>query len=102
MNVYVPFAFTTIVPTPGIVAVVPALYVTPLIVNEVTDKVFPSASVSFVKTFPEIGVSSFPETTSSVATGASFTGVTVMFNIPVPEPPFVSVAVYVIAGTVPL
>ena len=55
--------------------------------------VFPSASVSFVKMLPVAGVSSVPETISSVATGTSLTGVTVMFNVPVPEPPFASVAV---------
>ena len=33
VNVYEPSAFTIIVPTPGIVAVVPAGYITPLISN---------------------------------------------------------------------
>ncbi len=54
---------------------------------------FPSASVSFVNTFPETGASSVAETISSTATGKSFTDVTVMFNVPVPDPPFASVAV---------
>ncbi len=80
---YEPSALTIIVPTPGIDAVVPALYVTPLITNCVTDKVLPSASVSLVNTLPEIGVSSVAFTTSSVATGTSFTAVTVMANVAV-------------------
>ena len=57
---YVPFVFTTIVPTPGMVADVPAVNVpvTPKIVNCVTVIGLASGSESFVKTFPEIGVSS--------------------------------------------
>ena len=93
---------TSTVPTPGILAVVPALYVVPLMVKVETVKVLPSTSVSFVNIFPETGVSSVAEMISSTATGASLTGVTVIFNVPVPEPPFVSVAVYSIAGTCPL
>ena len=72
-----------------------------MISNCVTDKVLPSASVSFVKTFPVAGVSSFTVFVLSVATGASFTAVTVIANVPVSEL-VPSVIVYVITGTVPL
>ena len=58
-------------------------------------------SVSLVKTLPEIGVSSVAETTSSTATGKSFTAVTVIANVPV-SVLVPSVIVYVITGTVPL
>ncbi len=61
--------------------------------NCVNVKVFPSASVSLVNNVPDTGVSSSVVTASSVATGASLTAVTVMFNVPVPEPPFISDAV---------
>ena len=74
---------TSTVPTPGILAVVPALYVVPLMVKVETVKVLPSRSVSLVKTLPVSGVSSVALTTSSTATGASFTAVTVKFNAPV-------------------
>ena len=49
--------------------------------------VFPFASVSFVNTFPETGVSSVAETISSTAKGASLTGVTVKPKVAVSEPP---------------
>ena len=54
----------------------------PAIVNCVTVNVFPSTSVSFVKTFPEIGVFCGVVAVSSVATGASFTAVTTILNEP--------------------
>ena len=93
VNVYVPSAFTTITPTPGMFTIDPAAYVTPLIVNCVTVKAFPSGSVSFVNTFPETGVSSSVVTTSFTASGASFTGETVIPKFAVFEPPLISVAV---------
>ena len=105
VKVYVPSAFTTIVPIPGNVVVTPAvkLITVPLTVTDncVTDKVFPSASVSFVKTLPVAGVSSLTVFVLSVATGASLTAVTVIANVPV-SVLFPSVIVYVITGTVPL
>ena len=61
--------------------------------NCVTVKVLPSTSVSLANNDPVAGESSATVTASSVATGASFTAVTVMFKVPVPEPPLVSVAV---------
>jgi hypothetical protein len=45
--------------------------------------VFPSASVSLVKTLPEIGVSSVALTASSVATGPSFTDLTRIVSVAV-------------------
>ena len=87
VNVYVPSAFTTITPTPGMFTIDPAAYVTPLIVNCVTVKVLPSGSVSLVNTFPETGVSSSVVTTSFTASGASFTGVTIICKSAVSKPP---------------
>ena len=91
VNVYVPLVFTTTEPTPGIVAIVPAgyVYVVPFTVNEicVTDKVFPSASESFVKTLPEAGVSSATVVESFTVVGTSFTGVTEMDKSAVSDPP---------------
>ena len=63
---------------------------------------FPSGSVSFVNTFPVATSSSKIVCVSSTAVGASFTEVTVMFKSAVFVPPFPSLTVYVIAGTVPL
>ena len=97
---------TTIVPIPGNVVVTPAvkLITVPLTVTDncVTESVLLSASVSFVKILPVAGVSSLTVFVLSVAIGASFTAVTVMFNAPVSVPPFPSLTVYVIAGTLPL
>ncbi len=54
----------------------------------------PSTSVSLlIMTFPEIGVSSVATTTSSIATGASLTGVRVILNTPVSDPPLPSLIV---------
>ena len=53
----------------------------------------PSGSVSFVKTLPVTGVSSVALTTSSTASGKSFTGVTTILNVPDPDPPLTSVAI---------
>ena len=60
----------------------------------------PSTSVSLVNTLPVAGVSSATVLVSGVATGASLTAVTVMFNgaVAVAVP---SVIVTVIAGTDP-
>ena len=57
--------------------------------------------MSLVNTLPVSFVSSVAFTTSSKATGASFTAVTVKLRtaVSVKEP---SLSVYVIAGTVPL
>ena len=91
---------TTIVPIPGIDAVLPALKVTttPLIVvlKVLTTKVFPStseSSVPSVNTLPETAVFSFVDFTSSTATGGSLTGVIEILKSPISEPPLVSVAV---------
>jgi hypothetical protein len=75
---------TTNVPTPGIDAVSPALNVpvTPAIVNCVTVKVFPSASVSLDKTFPVAGIFCGVVAVSFEAIGASFTAVTTILNEP--------------------
>ena len=100
---YVPSTLTTNVPTPGIVAVSPAVKVpvTPAIVNCVTVKVFPSTSVSFVNTLPVAGTFCGVEAVSSVATGASFTAVTTILNEP--STAFVpSDTVYPMTGTTPL
>ena len=61
----------------------------------------PSTSVSLLNTLPVAGVSSATVLVSGVATGASFTAVTVIFNgaVAVTVP---SVMVTVIVGTVPL
>ena len=61
----------------------------------------PSTSVSLANTLPVAGVSSATVLVSGVATGASLTAVTVMFNgaVAVAVP---SVIVTVIVGTVPL
>ena len=95
MNVNVPSAFTTMVPTPGIVSTVPMVNgpVKPAIVYPVTVKALPSASVSLVSTLPETGLSSVVLTVSSTATGKSFTDVTVMFTTPVSVPPLPSLVV---------
>ena len=95
MKVYVPSAFTTTVPTFGMVAVCPAVNVpeTPAIVNCVTVKASPSKSVSFVNTFPVAGVSSEVVLISSVAKGASFIGLTTMSIKPVSVPPLPSLTV---------
>ena len=61
--------------------------------NVLTLNIFPSASVSLVKTLPVSGVSCGVVVVSLTATGGSFTGVTVMVKVPEPVPPFVSVAV---------
>ncbi len=88
---------TTIVPTPGIVAVVPAgyVYVVPLTVNEicVTVNVLPSASESLVKTFPVAAVSSATVLVSLTVAGASLTALTVIFISPVSVPPLPSLTV---------
>ncbi len=82
---------TTIVPTPGIVAVVPAgyVYVVPLTVNEicVTVNVLPSASESFVSTLPVAAVSSATVLVSLTVAGASLTGVTAIVKSAVSDPP---------------
>ena len=61
----------------------------------------PSTSVSLVNTLPVAGVSSATVLVSGVATGASLTAVTVIFNgaVAVAVP---SVIVTVIVGAVPL
>ena len=95
---------TTIVPTPGMVAICPAVNVpvTPKTVNCVTVIGLPSGSESFVKTFPEIGVSSgVTKLSSFTVIGESLTAVTVIANVPVSVPPSPSLMVYVITGTVP-
>ena len=46
------------VPTPGIIAEVPAIYVVPPMVKSTTVNRSPSGSVSLVSIFPETGVSS--------------------------------------------
>ena len=86
---------TTIVPTPGMVAVCPTVNVpeTPAIVNCVTVSVFPSTSVSFVNTFPETGVSSGVVTLSVTAFGASLTAATVIDKVSVSIPPLPSLTV---------
>ena len=79
---YEPSAFTVTVPTPSIVAVAPAVYSTPPIVNLVTVKVAPaSTSVSLINTLPVAGVSSLTVCVSEKAVGASFIGVTVIFKV---------------------
>ncbi len=67
----------------------------PLTVNEicVTVKVFPSASVSLVNTFPVAVVSSFTVLVSLTVVGPSLTGATVIFISPVSVPPFPSLTV---------
>ena len=77
------------------------MYVTPPISKVVTASVFPSKSVSFVRTFPVAGVSSCVVLISSVAIGASFVGLTTMSINPVSVPPLPSLTVYVISGTSP-
>ena len=97
---------TTIVPTPGIAAVSPALKVTItlliVVLNVLTTKLFPSASVSFDNTSPVNGMSSVTFTSSSVAPGGSLVGVITIDRVPESVAPTVSVAVYSIAGTVPI
>ena len=91
-----PFEFITNVPTPEIGTVVPALWVIPFITNWVTVSVFRSTSESSVPsviTFPETGVSSLADTTSSTATGASFTAVTVIARLAVAVAPPASLTV---------
>ena len=69
--------------------------------NEVTVKVFPSTSVSLVKTLPVAGIFCGVVAVSSVTTGASFTAVTTIVNEP--STAFVpSETVYPITGTTPL
>ena len=90
----VPSAFTTRVPTFGIVAVTPAVNVPeiPAILNCVTVIALPSGSVSLVKTLPFIGVSSGPVRLSSfAATGLSFTGVIVIVKLAAAIAPSLSV-----------
>ena len=77
------------------------MYVTPPITKVVIASVFPSKSVSFVRTFPETGVSSGVVCVSSDAKGASFVGLTTMSINPVSVPPLPSLTVYVISGTSP-
>ena len=64
-----------------------------MITNCVTVKVLPSASVSFVKTFPVATVSSKMVCVSSIAVGASLTAATVMAKSPVSVPPLPSLTV---------
>ena len=87
MNVNVPSAFTTMVPTPGIVSTVPMVNgpVKPAIVYPVTVKALPSASVSLVSTLPETGLSSVVLTVSSTATGALLSEATVMLTVAVAQ-----------------
>jgi hypothetical protein len=72
-------AFTTIVPTFGIVVIVPAAITVVLVpmVNPVTFKsaFAVSTSESFVKTLPVAGLSSLIVLESATATGTSFTAV---------------------------
>ena len=77
-----PSEFTTTVPCDGCVF-------------PVTDRVSPSTSVSFVSTFPDTGVSSSVWAVSSLATGASFTGFTVIVTVAAFEFSSPSVATYV-------
>ena len=73
--------FITIVPTPAMIAVDPAGYVWPPTVNPTTVLVSPLfASVSFVNTLSDTGVSSSVDFASSTATGAAFTGATKISN----------------------
>ena len=60
-----------------------------------------SGSESFVITFPEATAFFEMVFKSSVATGASFTSVTVMMKVPVSVAPLPSETVYVTVGTVP-
>ncbi len=80
-----PSAFTTIVPTFGMVSTVPITNgpVKPAIVYPVTVKVLPSASVSLVKTFPVTDVSSSVVTVSSTATGVLLKTATVIVTVAV-------------------
>ena len=54
---------------------------------------FKSTSVSFVKTFPDNGVSSGVESDSLITTGGSLTGVIPIVSVAVSEAPFPSVIV---------
>ena len=69
----------------------------------VIESVLLSTSVSFVNTLkPVIAVFSGVVSVSLDTVGASFTGVTAMFNVAVSVPPLASTAVYVMVGTGPL
>ena len=72
VNVYVPSGLNTKTPSDAGTVVI-----------AVNVKASPSVSVSFVATVPLTGVSSFVEVTSSTATGASLTGITVIVNVAV-------------------
>ena len=63
------------------VTVVPAAYSTPPIVNLLTLKGLPSASVSLVNTVPVAGVPSATVFESGIATGAVFDETTVITNV---------------------
>ena len=93
---------TTIVPTPGIVAVVPAAYSVPPIENLVILKVLFSASVSFVNTLPVAGKSSGLETTSATATGAVLKGSTKICNVAVAQVDGVPPQTWYTISTVPV
>ena len=70
---------------PGSVAVLPAAKLVPPTLNEATARRSPSGSLSFVSRLPETGVSSAVLATSARASGASLTGVTAIWNVPVDE-----------------
>ena len=55
-----------------------------------------------VKTLPVTGLSSFVVAAFELATGASLTAVIVNAKVPTSDPPFASLAVKSMAGTVPL
>ncbi len=61
--------------------------------TEVTVKLSPSTSLSLASTFTVPGVSSSVVNTSSLATGGSFTGLTVTCTVAVAVPPFPSLTV---------
>ena len=68
-----PLALITMVPTLGIVAVVPGKYVYPLITKLTTVSGSPLGSVSLVSKFPVRAISSATLTTSFTASGGKLT-----------------------------